>query len=406
MFQICLRLLNISYKIKEILDDSFIAFLFSFDKSSDFLINIAYNNDTCQRNLISKSIQNSSYLYINSEILLNAFKECSNGNIFINIKKVDNKNVVMHFKIIEKECISMIKKNSLNYGFITSKTIYQYYYMEIFKEEEGEIMLHNKRFYGELNVKIVEKNEIKELSDSSIYPKENITDDNLNMIKYNPHILKLKYDYNNTSKCINGCYILITYNQKKSEGNYPIIGYEFTLLSHSWNYSNYISQIIDIPFNEYILGSFESDSITHHYYSISIPDDTEKIIIQIESNYIDAFYGEGRRKINTKKIRKNDNNLEIINNQNVIILNKSQINSKNKIISLAFRPKDYLSDIFSFYYFRILYVQKIYPIDSQLGNLCLPEYNNKTNLFYCYLIFSNKYDKLKTIFSISSIKCR
>ena len=108
-------------------------------------------------------------------------------------------------------------------------------------------------------------------------------------------------------------------------------------------------------------------------------------------------------------MKNNDNNLNIIKNQNVITLNISQISSKNKIISLAFRPKDYLSDIFPFYYFRIIYIQKneiiYYPIDSQLGNLCLPEYNYTTNLSYCHLIFSNKYDELKTNFSISSIKC-
>ena len=264
----------------------------------------------------------------------------------------------------------------------------------------------NKRFYGELIAKIVEKDKIMDLNDSSIYLKENTIDDNLTMLNYNQHALKLKYDYHITSKCVDGCYLLITYNQKKSEGDYPIIGYEFTLLSRSWNYTDFISQIVDIPFNEYILGSFEIDSITHHYYSISIPDDTEKIIIQLEGNYIDGFYGEGRRKINTKKIRKNDNNLNIINNKNVIVLNKSQINSKNKIVSLAFRPKDYLSNIFSFYYFRILYIKTneiiYYPIDSQIENLCLPEYNYTTNLYYCHLIFQNKYDELKTNFSVSS----
>ena len=166
----------------------------------------------------------------------------------------------------------------------------------------------NKRFYGELIAKIVEKDKIMDLNDSSIYLKENTIDDNLTMLNYNHHGLKLKYDYHITPKCVDGCYLLIKYNQKKSEGDYPIIGYEFTLLSRSWNYTDFISQIVDIPFNEYILGSFEIDSITHHYYSIAIPDDAEKNIIQLEGNYIDDFYGEGRRKINTKKIRKDDKN--------------------------------------------------------------------------------------------------
>ena len=84
---------------------------------------------------------------------------------------------------------------------------------------------------------------------------------------------------------------------------YLNIGYEYTILSRSWNYSNYMPEIIDIPFNEYIIGSFEIGTInTHHYYSIHIPKEADKIIIQIEGNYIDGFYEEGRKRINIKLI--------------------------------------------------------------------------------------------------------
>ena len=402
------NLLNISYEIKEIVGDSFIALLFHFDKNSDFLINTIYKNDSCQTNLISKSIHNSSYLYINSEILLNASKDCSNGNIFINIKKVDNKNVVMHFKILEKDSISMIKKNSLNYGFITSKIIYQYYYMEVFKEEEGEIMLHNKRLYGELHGIIINKDKItmSDLNNPSKYPKKMQEDIDSRLLNYNPHSLRLKFDYNDTKKCYDGCYILITYEQKISEGDFPLIGYEFTLLSRSWNSSDYISNIVDIPFNEYLIGAFEKGSITHHYYSISIPDDAEKLIIQIEGNYIEGYYGEGRKRINTMKIMDNIKKLEIINNQHELILDTKQFNSNEKIISFAIRPKDYLGDIFSFYYFRIFTTKEneilFFPMDSQLGNLCVPEYDQKKSIYYCYSMFENNYNELATRFVVSS----
>ena len=176
----------------------------------------------------------------------------------------DNKAINMLFKVVEKESISMLQKGVLNYGFITTEINYQYFYFEVYDDEEGELMLHNKRFYGILLAKIILENEINitDLYNSSIYPKN---DNDLNLLNYNPHSLKLKYNYEDTLKCEKGCYILITYEQKKSEGDYPIIGYEFTILSRSWNYSDYISQIVEIPFNEYLLGSFENDSITHHY---------------------------------------------------------------------------------------------------------------------------------------------
>ena len=59
-----------------------------------------------------------------------------------------------------------------------------------------------------------------------------------------------------------------------------MIGCEFTILARFWNYINYISQIIDIPFNEYLIGSFEKGSISHHYYSLYILEDAE--ILQLK----------------------------------------------------------------------------------------------------------------------------
>ena len=396
--------LNISYKINEISNTSFAAFFFQFHEKSNFSINIISVN----RNIISRYIYNSTYLFLDSEILQKAvINNAPNLNLSIIIEKMDyNKNITMRFKIIEKEMISMIKKNALNYGFITTNTFYHYYYMEVFKGEEGQILLHNKRFYGRLIGKIVNKTDFNEndLNDTSKYPTDSSND--THYLNYLPHSFRLKYEYENTISCDEGCYILITYKQKESQRNYPRMGYEFTLISRSWNYFDYIPQIVDLPFNEYILGVFETDSITNHYYSISIPNDAEKIIIQMEGNYIDCFYGEGRKKINTIKIKGNDKNLEIIDKQNVIILNIEELHFKEKTISFAFRPKDYFSNIFSFYYFRILYSrtnEKLYlPIDSTLGNLCFPEYNNQTNLFYCNLMFSNKYNELNTNFSMSS----
>ena len=90
-------------------------------------------------------------------------------------------------------------------------------------------------------------------------------------------------------------------------------GCEYTILARFWNYTNYISPIIDIPFNEYIIGNFEKGSITHHYYSLNIPEDAEKIIIQIECNYLEGYYEEGRKKINTLKKNGNAKKLNIIN---------------------------------------------------------------------------------------------
>ena len=406
-------LLNISYKIKEVSIDSFATLSFQFNQKAHFFINITYINDNgkINNNTKNKTIENSTNIFLNSEFLLFDKESKDNdetivgGTLNIQIINIDKNNINMHFRIIEKNTISLLEKDALTFGFLTSKTTYQYYYTQIFKGEEGELMLHNKLLYGILYGKIVQKNiiTVDDLKyNISIYPKQNIDSD----LSYNQHLLKLNFSYNDTSNCFNGCYLLITYEQKKSEEDFPLIGYEYTILSRFWNYIDYISKIVDIPYNEYILGSFEKGSITHHYYSISIPDDAEEIIIQIKGNYFDGFYGEGRVKINTMKNLGNSHYLRIINPQEVLTLNIKELNFTKNIISFAFRPKDYYEDIFSFYYFRVLYTKKnetlYFPIDSYIGNLCKPKFDNNTKVYYCYLIFKNDFNELSTKFALTS----
>ena len=412
---------HILYDINEVSKDSFATLSFRINTKSHFSINVTYQNKNAQKKTLSKEIYQTTNIFLNSEFLLynedneQTIEPNTGGNLSIIIENKDNETINMIFKIIEKDTKSIIEKNALNFGFITSDTTYQYYYTEVLKGEEGELILHNKRLYGVLYGKIVNKNETNKarLNDTSFYPNEISNGKEQIYLNYNQHLLKLNFSYHDTSHCFNGCYLLITYEQKKFDNNLTtiedddtLIGYEFTILTRFWNYTDYISQIVDIPYNEYIIGTFEKGKISHHYYSINIPEGAKKLIIQVEGNYIDGFYGEGRIKINTFQSIGNTASLNIINPKNVLSLDILALNYTKKIISFAFRPKDNFADIYSFYYFRVLYIKEneqiYYPIDSYLGNLCEPEYNNVTNKYYCYLIYQNNYNQLSTKFAITS----
>ena len=403
-------LLNISYKINNINNNNnFVSLNFMLEDSS-FLIDVSYSNFGV--NPISKLINNSANIYLNSSFLTknNKSKEAISENGVLKIKITNNKKEkpsLIYFKVIEMNTVSLLEKNDLNFGFLTTQTTNQYYYTEVFKGEEGELMLHNKRFYGELYGKIIEKNE-QDLTDISIYPN---TSSEEPLLEYNQHYLKLKYNYTDTLNCFNGCYLLITYEQNKSapyEDNEYATGYEFTILSRSWNYTDYITKIIDIPFNEFIIGCFEQDTTQNHYYSINIPNDTDKIIIEIESNYLEFYYEEGRKKINTKNPSNNTKQLNINdnNNQNVFLLYNKELKFAGKTISFALSPNNNHNNIFSFYYFRVLYFKEeeqiFYPIDSYLGNLCNPEFDKDNNKYYCNFIMKFNYGESKLKFSISS----
>ena len=391
-------LLKISYDIKEVSEESYVGLSFLFNNKCNFLIKIFYINEHSHSSK-TKSIYNSSTIFLNSSFLLYDSNSNKGGNLSIHIANLDDKSLLLRFKIIEKDSISLLQKDAMNLGFITSKSTNQYFYTEVFQGEEGELVLHKKRTHGLLYGKIVNKGDIPELNDTSIYPNESTT-----ILDYNFHTSQLNFSYLNTTNCTDGCYLLVTFEQRKSEGDFPLIGYEFTILTRFWNYTDYISNIVDVPFNEYLIGNFEKSSITHHYYSLYVPDDAEQIIIQIECNFLEGYYGEGRLKINTLKKIGNTKKLDINSNQNLLPLKVTSL--RGKFISLAFRPIDFFDDIFAFYYFRVIYLKEdekiLYPIDSNLGNLCLPELNKETNLYYCHFLLKNDFNELSRNFSIAS----
>ena len=247
------------------------------------------------------------------------------------IHKDNDKEIFMNVKMIKNTSISILEQNNLNFGFITSNIEHQYYYMEIFKDQEGEIMLHSKRTRGILYGKLISK-DIK--PDLDNFPKN----ESNSTLKFNQHNLKLYFNYEDTLTCDNGCYLLITYykeNNYTNEKKY-LIGYEYTILARVWDYMEYSPQIINIPFNEYVFGSFDQGSILEHYYTIFIPNDTDKIIIQLEANYLDGFIGEGNVKLNTIKPLNEIKNLNIINKLNVFNITEGDLDLhfRNKYISL------------------------------------------------------------------------
>ena len=394
---------NFFYEINNLSNNSFVSLNFIIQSSLDIDIT-CINNNNQKENTISKYINDdSNFIYLDSDFLLSNSNIGDDISLYINIKNIKQESTLF-FKVMEENNICLLSKNKLNFGFLTSKTTNQYYYTEVLQGEEGELMIHNKRNYGVLYAKIINKTDKINIYDIAIYPHINET-----MLEYNGHKLRLKFNYENTENCFNGCYLLITYEQNKSKDDFPTIGYEYTILSRFWNKEDYTSKIIDLLYNEYYISCFEQGSSSEHYYSIYIPNDAEKIIIQLEGNYFQAFYEEGRKKINTKNPKAIEIEFEMNDeNKKVFILDIKNLNlSKEKIISFAFRPKDYFSNIFSYYYFRVLYTKKsetkYLPMDSNFGNLCLPEKNSSiSNYFYCYLILKNDYNELNTGFAISS----
>ena len=399
--------LHISYNITKAKTsiDSFVALNFRFEGSS-YKIDILYTNNINQNKSMSKNINSPTYIYLDNEFFSNNNSN-EEGTLYINITNNKKENTSIIFKIIEEDNVCLLAKNSLNFGFITSKSTYQYYYAEILSEDEGEFMLHNKRTYGVLYAKFVEKKNIVNINDLynniSLYPHRNETD-----LKYNEHKLQLKFNYeeNDLERCVNGCYILMTYEQIKSEEEFPLIGYEYTFLSRTWNYTDGYFKIIEIFPNEYIVGCYDIQTILIHLYFIQIPKNTEQIIIQIDGSYIEALYKLSNMTIINSWYQKGFKEIDLYNNKNITIIDK--VNITTNYIIFLFNDIETYNITFSQYYFRVLFVTsnektKYLPIDSNLGNLCLPNRKSNEEPYYCYFILKNDYNELNfTKFAISS----
>jgi len=384
-----LKIINLSYRVSK--KDSFLALSFSFNEVSNFNIYIT--------DIINTTISNSTTIFLDSDSL----KKIKEDNLYIRIEQNENSySCSLTFQIIKSESIYILQRNYINKGFITSNSSKQYYYMEVF-EEEGEIMLHSKRNNGKLFGLIKTKKDIKYPFNMSEY----LTDENDNKLEFNEHTQKLSFNSSHTKDCKKGCYLFLTYKNENINNTKPIIGYEYTLLSRIWDVDDFSPQIINIPFNEYIFGTFEDNSFLNHYYTLSIPEGIKEMIIQIESNYIEGFIGDGKKKLITFK--NTENNLNLKNEETIIKFEKDKVkNFTNKDLGFAFRAKNFFEDTFSFYHFRILVLKEndtklIYPLDSNIGNICLPEKDiNESDNYYCYALLSNNYNEFNLNFSVST----
>ena len=111
-------LLKIRYEIQKVFEQSYVGVSFHFNEKSNFSIIIQCQNGT---NDSSKSqiICNSTTIFLNSTFLLYDKETNNGGALFISIKNIEKRNILMKFMIKELFDLSLLQKNALNFGFIT-----------------------------------------------------------------------------------------------------------------------------------------------------------------------------------------------------------------------------------------------------------------------------------------------
>ena len=183
--------------------------------------------------------------------------KANNISILLTLKEEDKVSDLIVRVIGDNSKFYYLQRNFLNLGFILSEDKNHYYYMEVYKDEEGEIILHDKRKNGKLASIIFnegrhpQKNDFKNIS--------NEFDD-----EFNIYSQKLSFNTTECKNLNNKCYLLITYSYFGSYNLSNVIGTEYTILTRIWDKFEYISQIVNIPLNEYAFGNLDEKSVNHH----------------------------------------------------------------------------------------------------------------------------------------------
>ena len=210
----------------------FSLFSFLIKENAQFEIT-AYKNE--KEFLLQKNISYNDQI-IFSKKTYNMNTSCS---LTINIRRIgSDKNVVMKFLVSSKNSFILLEKNELNIHFTTSDNREQFNYMEVFKGEEGEIILDTKRKGGLLYAKIINRTMEKNFT-RKLFPENELKREKEYIVN-NKTIQKLSFTSNDTDFCIDGCYLLMTFCSKNAFQEYSMIyGGVHTLLPKI--YSGYFS---------------------------------------------------------------------------------------------------------------------------------------------------------------------
>ena len=361
-------------KQKEIIEP----IVFSFFIKDKVKFNVAFENAGLTKT------QTISYIdkFIITKDLISSNENIS---ILLTLKEEEKESDLIVRVIGDNSKFYYLQRNFLNLEFILSEEKTQYYYMEVYKNEEGEIMLHDKRKKGKLASKIFNEDRPPKESDF-----KKISNEFEEFDEFDIYSQRLSF---NTTECkiYKKCLLLITYFGSNNLLN--VIGTEYTLLTRIWDKFEAIPQIVNIPLNEYIFGYFDENSVNYHYYTVFNPEKSENITLEIHGAGINVYKINGIKKINKKS--KGIFYLNFENGSKIKTLKKGD---KNQYISLSiFRKNLNLNSRIIYYYFRILQSDStnkniIYPLDSNVENYCRSELILEQ--YSSYFLLKNDYNEL------------
>ena len=236
-----------------------------------------------------------------------------------------------------------LAKNILKQDFLIGSNE-KFYYLDIGKDEQGDITINYKRNCGNIYASIVKKTDLTEKPESDWRGIYKFPREIGKSLRYETYLKKIIIQPSDTDQCEDGCYILITVqalNLKDlnyTNENETSIPYRFTIIPRIiQRVLTKFEEIpkVTIPMNEYIIGNVESvaDETLYYYYEVVLPFESETLIIDWQADKPELLINVGTTN---PSIEKADFKYNSLNHDTIIKIPKQKLleKCKEKLINL------------------------------------------------------------------------
>ena len=318
-------------------------------------------------------------------------------------ENVDKINVRINAKTKNNDP-TFIKRGELKKDTLIEDQI-SYYYTEINKNEVGYITVNFNRASGEVFAKILNIEETEERLNNEDDPRFWLGKYNLpskkspNDLVYNPFTKNVYYSNELTTHCYKACFALLVIKATiKADDNQLLPkSYDISIAVHEDEESTLIERSIDIPVNEYIIGSISSENQLvnyFQYYTFDVLTDSDIIYIDINSEACNLYVKIGEEKPTIKTadfifMTKGEESVYEINIKDKIFKDQEITSLKGKRFTFAIGTT-YADTLYTTLYAFRLRTPKKDKIDlinmntDQVG-LCSIKKNS-----YCYFLINVK----------------
>ena len=209
----------------------------------------------------------------------------------------DEPKLEISVKAVQDNTPTYIQKNKAQIDFLLGNNT-QYYYTDLGKGEEGEILVNYHRGSGRLFGKIVPKNIEKPEEGANwreMYKFPETVEESLEFYGYIKRIIIKSSD---TEDCGEGCYLLLTLRTSVlSIQDFDFREFPFNIMIYTNTPSSQVdtNPIIHIPLNEYIIGNLNlhGDNKIYEFYSTSFTHDAQSILIDFQSKVVNFYIKVG-----------------------------------------------------------------------------------------------------------------